>query len=83
MKIILHGVEYDVHPKSPMLGDVVRCINKSLFLVDPLGYKVEYLGLAGSFGVEYGTFAARGLRYGGLYTMTIDEYEMFDSTTPV
>jgi hypothetical protein len=76
MKIILHGNEYHVHDKSPMIGDIVRCTDKSRHLIDPLGYKVEQLGLVEGFGQEYGSFGARGLRYGGLYFFTVDEYEL-------
>ena len=74
MKIILYGMEHEVHDKSPMLGDIVRCTNKERHLVDPYGYQVENLGVKGGYGTPFGTFTARGIRDGGLYLLSVDEY---------
>jgi len=75
MKITLEGgCEYEVHDKSPMIGDIVRCIDKDRHLTDPSGYLVERLGIKGGYGTPYGTFTARGIKNGGLYQFVVTEY---------
>lgn len=64
------------HPDSPTLGDVVICTEKSRRLIDPKGYRVENLGWSKGFGVPYGCFAARGVKYGGLYQFSVTEWRL-------
>ena len=69
---------YEVHPKSPSVGDIVRCTNKERHLTDPSGYRVENVGNNDPYAysaLTYGHFTARGVRYGGLYRFSVDEYE--------
>jgi hypothetical protein len=75
MKTTIYGTECEVHDNSPMMGDIVRCTDKSKHLNDPKGYRVEYLGIKGGYGQPFGSFAARGLAYGGVYLFYVNEYE--------
>jgi hypothetical protein len=68
----------EVHPKSPCIGDIVRCTNNERHLTDPKGYRVEHVGNNNPYAysaLTYGHFTARGVRYGGLYLFSVDEYE--------
>jgi hypothetical protein len=38
---------------------------------------VENLGWSKGYGIPYGKFAARGVRYGGLYVFDVKEYALF------
>lgn len=78
MEILIYGIKCEVHPKSPMIGDIVRCTNPKRYLIDSGGYRVEQLGIKGGFGQKFGTFAARGVKQGGLYHFDVDEYEKVD-----
>ncbi len=75
MLITLLTREYEVHDKSPMIGNIVRCTNKERHLNDPYGYRVEHLGIKNGYGVPFGSFTARGIKNGGLYLFSVDEYD--------
>lgn len=78
MKRFINGIneeKYEIHLKSPLIGDIVRCTNPERQLNDPMGYRVENLGIKNGYGVEYGAFTARGIKYGGLYHFNVFEYE--------
>lgn len=68
----------EIHPDSPEFGDVVVCTNKDLRLNDPDGYRVEGLGWSKGCGVPYGCFAARGVKFGGLYRFGVNDFKIKD-----
>ena len=65
------------HPDSPKIGDVVACVDQSRRLADPRGYRVEQLGWSEGHGQPYGSFAARGVAYGGLYHFEVTEWRLW------
>jgi hypothetical protein len=79
MEVIIHGTKYDVHPKSPMIGDIIRCTDVKRYLRDSGGYQVETIGIKELYGTPYGCFNARGVNQGGLYHFNVDEYELLTS----
>ncbi len=66
-----------IHPDSPNFGDIVVCTNPKHRLLDPDGYQVEQVGWSTGYGQKYGTFAARGRRWGGLYMFNVSEWKPF------
>ena len=65
------------HPDSPKIGDIVACKDKARRLTDPEGYRVEHLGWSEGYGQPYGSFAARGVVYGGLYHFSVAEWRLY------
>ena len=71
-----HETLGETHQNSPNIGDIVISKDISRRLDDPKGYKVENLGWSKGYGIPYGSFAARGVRYGGLYHFSVEEFEL-------
>lgn len=67
----------NVHPDSPVIGDIIRCTDPTQHLSDSKGYRVESLGWSRGYGVPYGRFAARGVAHGGLYEFTVNNFAPF------
>jgi hypothetical protein len=75
MGVITHPELGYVHPDSPRIGDIVKCINPARNLHDKAGFKVENLGWSKGTGVPFGYFTARSSAgYGALYQMKVDEW---------
>lgn len=66
------------HPNSPDIGDIVKCTVKERKLKDSGGYRVEGIGWSNGSGLHYGYFAARGVKEGGLYQFSVEEYEIIN-----
>lgn len=63
------------HPDAPTIGRIVVCTDPTRRLKDPGGYRVEGVGWSSGTGHAYGTFCARGVQYGGLYLLNVNEWE--------
>jgi hypothetical protein len=66
----------EVHPDSPSRGDIVECTNVKCKFNDPSGYIVEVIGTKSAHGQPFGTFAARGKAWGGLYQFNVLEFKI-------